>query len=227
MNKFKFISVSKNEKTLLDKKDFESIQNSEFIQILNNKNKLTAVYNQYLDETRKNKDSDFIVFIHGDAKVDVKHLINHILECQNKYDVMGLCGTEVIFIDQSPLNWFTGSIPKKEKRWGCVTHGESNSTSFFNVNHNILDHEVICIDGVCIIFGPNAINNDLKFDEQFSFDFYDTDISFQCILNKNLKLGVLVEESLYHYSVGKQILSKNFLESEKIFRQKFPLTKQN
>ena len=88
---------------------------------------------------------------------------------------------------------------------------------------NITDHEVACIDGLCIIFGPNAIKSDIIFDTNFKFHHYDTDISFECILNKHLKLGVIVEKSLQHYSVGKGILDKSFLDEEVFFRKKWKI----
>ena len=48
-------------------------------------------------------------------------------------------------------------------------------------------------------------------------------ISFQAILKYDLKLGVLVEESLQHYSVGKSILTQDFLKHEIDFRKKWNL----
>lgn len=38
-----------------------------------------------------------------------------------------------------------------------------------------------------------------------------------------LKLGVIVEQSLQHYSVGKSILTKDFLTHELDFRKKWNL----
>lgn len=162
--------------------------------------------------------------MHHDVNLDIFQLIHDLDIIKNKYDVIGLCGTEVLNVSQSPLNWFTGSAQTPNKRWGCVTHGEVNSQSFYNIDRaNIKDHSVACIDGLCIIFGQNAINSQLKFDEQFYFDQYDTDISLQTILNYKMKLGVIVEKSLQHYSIGKSILSEEFLKHEKDFRKKWKI----
>jgi hypothetical protein len=141
-----------------------------------------------------------------------------------KYDLMGFCGCSKISVGQSPLNWYCGSIPFPEYRWGCVTHGEiGNQTSFFSAHHpNITDHEVSCIDGLCIIFTRKAIDSGLRFDENLSpFDFYDTDISMQAILKYNLKIGVLVRKELQHWSIGKSILTPEFIKNEDIFRAKW------
>lgn len=220
--KFKLITVSKNE----DQKiiGIDTIPNNVYhIAINNNNQPLPKIYNKYLGETRKNNDADFLIFMHADVFLDIKHLLNHIVECKDKYDVMGLCGTSILNVSQSPLNWWTASNPTPQAKWGCVTHGElGNQTSFFNQHSpDITDHEVACIDGLCIIFGPKAIQSEMMFDDQFIWDFYDTDISLQTILKYNMKLGVLVERSLQHYSVGRSILTQDFLTHEIDFRKKW------
>jgi len=40
-------------------------------------------------------------------------------------------------------------------------------------------------------------------------------------MNKKLHLGVIVEPSLQHYSVGKSILEKDFIIDEMILRKQF------
>ena len=97
--------------------------------------------------------------------------------------------------------------------------------SFFSKDREaVTDHEVACIDGMCIVFGPKAIaDSELNFDTMFSFDFYDTDISFQCLMQRNLKIGVIVEPSLVHDSVGRSIMTDEFLVHEIDFRKKWKL----
>ena len=97
--------------------------------------------------------------------------------------------------------------------------------AFFNKDReSITDHEVACIDGMCIVFGPKAIaDGGLNFDTTFSFDFYDTDISFQCLMLRNLKIGVIVEPSLVHDSIGRSIMTDEFLVHEIDFRKKWKL----
>lgn len=86
------------------------------------------------------------------------------------------------------------------------------------------DHEVACIDGVCIVLAKKAIlDRSLRFDPTVGeFDFYDTDISMQAMMS-GLKLGVVVRKDLMHFSVGKSILSPHFLENELKFRKKWSL----
>lgn len=231
--KIKFIIVSKDDKFSLTgenisdlykiNKDFgDSVR---FQKIANNKENLTIVYNRELRHERENKSNDFLVFLHADVVVDFSHMIKHIIECKDKYDIMGLCGCQKIITSQSPLNWFTGSMQIPQSRFGCVTHGElGNHKSFFSGDRQkITDAPVACIDGLCIIFGRKTLESNIEFDERLRFNCYDTQISFDALMNFNLKLGVIVEESLMHYSVGKSILSKDFLFDEIILRNRFKL----
>ena len=192
--------------------------------IPNNTEKLTTIYNRII-EKHKDDNTDFLILMHADVYINVNSLIAHIERCKEQYDVMGLCGCSKMSVSQSPLNWWTGSNPFPEHKWGCVTHGElGNQTSFFNKHlPHVKDHAVSCIDGLCIILSKKAIQSGMRFDENFAFDFYDTDLSFQCVMKYKMKLGVLVEDSLNHYSVGKSILTKDFLKHEIYFRKKWNL----
>ena len=66
----------------------------------------------------------------------------------------------------------------------------------------------------------------MRFDESLGqFDFYDSDISCQALMKYKLKVGVMVQKDLCHYSVGRSILTPQFLDSEELFRKKwnFPI----
>lgn len=226
---FHYVIVSKDEQfSFGTKEEILALQSqSRKIDLVSSNSKpLPKVFNEYLQAERETSYSDFLVFMHADVKVNLDSLESHTAECSSKYDVMGLCGTSIMNVSQSPLNWWTGSNPTPQSKWGCVTHGElGNQTSFFNQHSpDARDHEVACIDGLCMIFTKKAIHETaISFDEKFEFDFYDTDISFQCVMQYKLKLGVIVEKSLQHYSVGKSILTEDFLKHEIDFRQKWNL----
>jgi len=221
MSNFRFVIISKDDKFVMD---IPSSDNIKFEKIANNRENITKVYNKILDEEKQSQNSDFLIFMHSDVKVDIAHLVSHIEECKDKYDVMGLCGCAKISMSQHPLNWFCGSRPFPESRWGCVTHGElHDQTSYFSAHSpSVTDHEVACIDGLCMIFGRKAIEDDkIRFDERLRFNCYDTQISMTTVLTNRKKLGVLVEKSLYHYSVGKSILTEDFQKDEDILRCSF------
>lgn len=223
MKNYEFLIVSPGEKIDFDV-DSAKQQNANVTTVLNNKTSIAKIYNKFLRGIRTAGEiPDFVVFMHHDVSLNINSFISHLSSVKSKYDIVGLCGTETLNVSQTPLNWFTGSRLTPNKRWGCVTHGEmSNSTSFFSGDRaDVTDHQVACIDGLCIAFGQKALQSAIQFDEQFMFDQYDTDISLQAILTYHLKLGVIVEQSLQHFSVGKSILSANFIEHEKDLRKKW------
>lgn len=227
-NRFTFVFVSKDDKFLLDRAHTDKITqdypNITFNYVANNTNSLGFVYNTFILEARKQHNTEHLIFMHADVKLNLINLVNHILRTQTKYDIIGLCGCSKISVGNSPLNWFTGSKQFPNFRWGCVQHGElANAETYFSSHSpHITDHEVACIDGLCICLNYNALyHNDILFDERFSFNHYDTDFSFECVFNKNLKLGVLVQKDLEHWSVGKSILTPEFMVTEKIFREKW------
>lgn len=219
---FVFVSKDSNFKLPSEETAEYSNENISFEYVANNSNPLPSVYNAAI-ERHKDK-ADYIALVHADVRFDIRKLCAHIDECASKYDVMGLCGCAKISVSQHPFNWFCGSRPYPEFRWGCVTHGELNDHRSYFSSHSpdVMDHEVACIDGLCIILSKTAIDKGLRFDESLGkYNLYDTDISFQTVMKYNMKLGVLVTMDLSHYSVGKSILTKEFAEDEARFRKKW------
>lgn len=224
-NKYKFVIVSANDNFKLFAADFRHVledQRAALTTIANNTLPLSEVYNKQLQDFDA-AEFDYLVLMHADIFLDVDKLVDHIDQCAEKYDLMGLCGTEVVKVSNSPLSWYTASRQTPEKRWGYVVHGElDNQASYFS-NHSpeILDHEVAAVDGLCLILSKNLISAGIRFDTKFLFDFYDLDLCFQCLMNYKMKIGCLVQKDLYHYSVGKSILKPDFLTHEKDFRDKW------
>lgn len=218
--------VSKNDKFMIPADKLAEFANTHpgcaFKMIDNNKEHVTKIYNRHI-EVARNCDFDYFVTMHSDVEIDLNKLYDHIEKCADKYDVMGLCGCEKISVSESPLNWFCGSRPYPEFRWGCVCHGElGNSVSFFSKDRaDTTDHSVSCIDGLCIIISKKAVDAGLRFDENLKFNCYDTQISFDAILKYKLKVGCLVERELKHFSVGRSILTEEFLDEEYILRKHF------
>lgn len=229
MMKIKFVVVSKDASFKMSRDKFENAcpyfdVSVEFIP--DNSSPLPSLYNNELRKARSSRSIDFLVFMHGDVSFNAKAFLDHLNAVKDKYDIIGLCGTSVLNVSQSPLNWWTGSNPTPFTKWGCVTHGElGDQTAFFSEHSpNVMDTEVACIDGLCIIFTAKALDSAIEFDETLgAFDFYDTDLCMQAVANYKLKLGVMVQKDLCHYSVGKSILSSGFLNTEEKFRAKWNL----
>lgn len=229
--KFQIIFVSKDDKFLISREETQIFEkqheNSDnivnFVYVANNKLPLADVYNNFIIEHRNKKDIDTLILMHADVRLNLDKFIQHINEVDGKYDIIGLCGCSKITLHQKPFNWFTGSQVFPDSRYGYVMHGEIGKETFFNFKQpNITDHEVACIDGLCIILTSNALyNSDILFDNKFTFSHYDSDISLQAILEKKLTLGCIVQNDLMHYSVGKSILTEDFMKFEEIFRDKW------
>ena len=223
----KFVVVSKDTsfKMMHDKFDLANdlaLIDVEYVE--NNADGLPTVYNKFLTNERQTKKHDYLVLMHADVSFNARSFVEHLSRVGTKYDIIGLCGTSTLNVSQSPLNWWTGSNPTPYEKWGCVTHGElGDQTSYFSEHSpNVMDAEVACIDGLCIIFSRKAIEQtDILFDPTFEFSHYDTDISFQTVMKYKLKLGVLVHTDLQHYSVGKSILTEGFKQAEEKFRAKW------
>ena len=228
----KFVIVSKDNSFKMTKDKFDLANNIAAIDVdyvADNKDGLPTVYNRFLLDEKANKSHDYLVFMHSDVSFNIESFISHLETIGQKYDLIGLCGTSIFNVSQSPLNWWTSSNPKPYSKWGCVTHGElGDQTSYFSSHSpGTMDAEAACIDGLCIIFTRKAIDSGLSFDETLGkFDFYDSDISCQALMKYGLKLGVMVQKDLCHYSVGKSILTSEFLDEEVKFRKKwnFPIT---
>lgn len=231
----KFVIVSKDENFKMPPSKFEeNVDNAQIsIELVkNNTNAISKVYNKFLEEERSKMENDYVVFMHSDVSFNLELFIKHLGEVGPKYGLIGLCGTSIFNVSQSPLNWWTGSNPTPYSKWGCVTHGElGDQTSYFSSHSpNVMDTEVACIDGLCIIFTKQALLTDMKFDENIGmFDFYDSDISCQAVMKYKLKVGVMVQKDLCHYSVGRSIMTPQFLDNELKFRQKwnFPIPKDS
>ena len=235
MMNIKFAIVSKDTSFKMLKEKFDLANDLASIDveyISNNIDGLPKVYNRVLAEERAIKKHDYLVFMHADVSFNTRSFIEHLKDVGSKYAVIGLCGTSTFNVSQSPLNWWTGSNPTPYEKWGCVTHGElGDQTSYFSEHsQNVMDREVACIDGLCIIFTRQALDTDMQFDESLGeFDFYDSDISCQTLMKYKLKLGVMVQKDLCHYSVGRSILTPSFLDNEAKFRAKwnFPIPKDS
>jgi hypothetical protein len=191
----------------------------------NNTLGLPIIYNQELEDSTE----DFVALFHADVKLDLLEYIKWLTLTKDLFDVVGLAGCQKFKYCMERLNWFTGSFHAPKSRYGCIIHGEFNNVeNWYNKEYdNVPYKEVACLDGLNLTLNRNAINKGLRFDKQFTFSHYDTDLSLNAIINYNLKLGVLVIKTL-HNSVGKSIYSKMFADEQKLFNKKWdPIFKGN
>ena len=188
----------------------------------NNGTGLSRIFNSEIDKAKEDG-TDFLMLVHSDVSFDYFRFMEKYLKVCGKYDVVGFAGTRKIDLSISPLTWFTGSKNFPNERYGRVIHREFNlGESFFNGQHHADadDVEVGTIDGLCLVLNRKAIESGARFDERFTFDFYDLDFCLTCIVKNGLKLGVIVEP-VVHESVGTSVLKPEYLLEEKKFREKW------
>ena len=217
--------LSKNQRTKedQDRLEREGIALVHTVYMPNNTLTLTQFGNKAIEECKDYY--DYLILMHSDVDLSLYDFVKRLVECKDKYNVVGLAGTKKLFISQSPLTWYTGSHRFKNDRYGRITQEIEKgimSESFFNQNKpDVKDTEVITIDGLLMCFDKaTMLNEKARFDEQFTYDFYDLDFCMNIQFNTNLKIGVFVLPTT-HMSVGKSILKEEFLIPERKFRLKW------
>jgi len=193
----------------------------------NNKLFLSELYNKILKELRSNKNDelDYVAFCHSDVAFDVDSVVSKLTKLKQKYDIIGFAGAKKLNLTVTPLGWWPASGINPEERYGHIKNIYNNQLidSFFNLqtHPNVADTRVATVDGLCMMLGRNIIADDNNlFDEIFkSNHFYDLDFCLRNLL-AGKSIGVVVEH-IFHASVGMAILSDDYKEVEKIFREKW------
>ena len=206
----------------------------ELIKHFNNRKPIGQLYNEILQEIRNsNERVDYLMFLHSDAMLNVGNVIRKLQTMIGKYDIIGFAGAKSIDLKVSPLTWFTGSNEFQDTRYGRVIQDVSILTgdkdnklgeSFFNSEHpDVFDTAVATIDGCCMVLTSKVINSDILFNSDFLNDFYDMDFCLNARVNYEFSIGVLVEK-IIHLSLGTAVLTPEYKEREKLFRQRWGLS---
>lgn len=221
---FAIVSASSN-KTFMWMEDVRRLNRSSTtftgcnITFEDNERSLTSVYNEALDEIRNDKHVDYAIFLHSDVRINDLRFFDKIAE--SRFDLIGVAGSTAIDMRVTPLSWFNAAKDNRDRR-GVIIHGYDDGALCANAyapGQN-LSSKCLCIDGVCMVMNRKAIDSGLRFDEQFTYDFYDMDLSFEATLNHKLSVGV--EPLLMtHYSIGEGILRGSYKDAEKLFRAKW------
>jgi hypothetical protein len=168
----------------------------------NNARGLPSNYNEAIAESAT--DPAIVIFIHDDIYLCDFYWSSNIIKALNTFDVVGLAGNRRrvprqpawAFIDER-FTW-----DARENLSGVVGHGKGFPPPNLSV-FGPPGQEVKLLDGLMLIArSETLISNNIRFDEQFEFDFYDLDFCRQCELN-NLKMGTwpisVVHESGGHF----------------------------
>jgi GT2 family glycosyltransferase len=166
-----------------------------------NKVGLPTVYNHAVKNIKMDP-NDVLIFCHDDIGILDFYWIDHLISSLSKFDIIGLAGNRRrlkmqpswLFDDLTFATYDVSSLS------GIVAHGKNLVPEKLSV-YGPPNQEVELLDGLFLAATAKTIqDNDLNFDERFSFDFYDLDFCRQARA-KNLKLGT-VPLSVIHESEG-------------------------
>jgi GT2 family glycosyltransferase len=167
----------------------------------NNKSGLPTVYNHAIKNIKSDSE-DILIFCHDDIAILDFYWIDHLINGLNKFDIVGLAGNKRRLKKQpswlfDDLTFSTYDLPSLS---GIVAHGKNMIAENLSV-YGVPNQEVELLDGLFLATTTQTIREqNLNFDEQFTFDFYDLDFCRQARLQK-LKLGT-VPLSVVHGSEG-------------------------
>jgi hypothetical protein len=173
---------------------------------------ISVVYNQFLEESRK-ENLEYIIFIHDD--VHLEHDPRSKLENLFKdFDIVGVAGCSKAEI-KSPALWH---LMGQGHLHGAVAHKHGDKK--YMTSFGAYPQRVVMIDGVFMAFNRKAIET-VRFDEECpsKWHFYD----LNCVLdahNKGLKIGV-GDIMITHESHGLKEFSEYWKMGEKYFLDKY------
>ena len=151
-----------------------------------NSRPLPALYNEVIDGAAAN---DILVFVHDDVWIDDWMVALRVQEALTHFDVIGVAGNTRRQARQISWNrvgenraWDTGFLS------GAIVHGKqqgAGNANFFGP----LPQPVKLLDGVFLAARAGTLQcSGVRFDPQFSFDFYDADFCRSCE-QAGLRLG--------------------------------------
>lgn len=182
-----------------------------------NKEGLPTVYNKALTNIEK---SDYLVFTHDDITLNDAFFFDTIIS--SKFDVIGAVGGKAWGIPggfdlaHRPLIWTVATCGKGAS--GFMLHDLKDGRNLPS-SYGYAPQETMTLDGSIIIFTRKAVEKGLRWDEGFSFHWYDMDICAQAH-----KLGLRVGTApilLTHGSVGASVAQPEFMEGQGRFVRKW------
>ncbi len=208
-------------KSLMIYRSFEdcNFSNNVVLDIIwENKESLSKVYNRCI-EYYKNKNYDFLVFVHDDVYLDDRKLVEKLQKAVDEcnYDIIGLAGglnPKIKF----PSLWHI-MTEKKDQR-GQVQH-PVNEKQIYYTAFGPTPSRVAIADGVFLAINlKKIIEVGWKFNENYSFHHYDI---ASCLDANKLKLKIGVYPiHIIHLSPGLRSLDdKSWKESNQKFLREY------
>jgi GT2 family glycosyltransferase len=188
----------------------------------NNKEGLPKVYNKAFEKA----DTDFIICLHDDIIIHDIQIFEKIIQYSEQFDIMGLAGASSFNIKTCERkSWLTCAADRQRDLHGAVTHPIPNHEGLYHTSsYGYMPARVCNIDGLFMVMSKKVYKN-IKFDEKFTFDFYDLDFSLTALEN-GYKIGV-IPLPCTHQSGGYGIMEDKYLTAQENFVKKwehlFPL----
>lgn len=179
-------------------------------------------YNYILGITKR----DICVFIHDDVEIHDLFFYEKLNKAHEIYDIVGVAGaTKQVYTMDKPSLWHmacdnfiwgTGGKPGEGRGFITTPQNGFMNQTFFGPT----PFDVDFIDGCFMSISVDKIKQvGLIFDEDFKFHHYDCSMAIKA-KEKGLTIGVW-PIYLVHQSPGLKSFDKNFLDSDKKFKEKY------
>lgn len=161
-------------------KVYSLLYNTDFLIKSDNTSALGNVYNEAIEMCRN--DPSIIVFVHDDLMICDYFWIETLKRGLEKFDIVGLAGTTRRHKNQCgwwPITPDFKQVEEDKYLSGIISHGTEfppNNVSIYGE----IGKECKLLDGVFLAaYSDTLIKNNLYFDPQFGFHFYDLDFCRQ------------------------------------------------
>ena len=161
---------------------------------------LPDIYNQAIEHAAT--DPAILIFIHDDVHLSDFYWGKHLTSALNLFDIVGVAGNKRRNPKQASWYFLNDAYLRDDVQYlsGVVGHGKGFPADDLSV-YGEPGQECKLLDGLLIaVKSETLIKNELRFDPQFDFHFYDIDFCRQAEL-KGLKMGTC-HVSLIHESGG-------------------------
>jgi hypothetical protein len=176
-----------------------------------NKRGLSVCYNEILRDTKNANKT--VLFVHDDVELNDLFLYEKLV--QSPYAITGLAGAKTFNKQADKLAWHL--CAERNDFVGEVAHANQEGRIWTTV-FGPTKSRTLTLDGLFISCKLKELNN-LTFDEDFNFHFYDIAFCLKAHENK-IKCGVL-PINVIHHGLGDSMLTPEWADSNIKFKQKY------
>lgn len=182
-----------------------------------NREGLSTVYNRAIEKW-KGRAPGSLLFVHDDVYLNDLFMFDKLEQAFRTYDLVGIAGSSYLDLSAERVGWHASSPARYHA--GGVIHPVEDRTdgAFYFHGYGPTPLECLVVDGVFMAVKAETIEN-VRFDEQFAFDFYDLDFCLS-LRRGGWKVGVC-PIMITHLSHGASIRSERFLSAQRKFVAKW------